>query len=80
MIAGELALPTACVIGGETVAARSGRSFATVNPATGAVPANRIGPLASEEHFGKVRFFLGNGEKLLHGGRRARRSSGRSSP
>ena len=31
-------------------------------------PANRIGPLVSEEHFRKVRSFLGNGEKVLHGG------------
>ena len=31
-------------------------------------PANRIGPLVSEAHFGKVRSFLGNGEKVLHGG------------
>jgi gamma-glutamyl-gamma-aminobutyraldehyde dehydrogenase len=31
-------------------------------------PDNRIGPLVSEEHFRKVRSFLGNGEKVLHGG------------
>jgi len=31
-------------------------------------PVNRIGPLVSEEHFRKVRSFLGNGEKVLYGG------------
>ena len=31
-------------------------------------PVNRIGPLVSDEHFRKVRSFLGNGEKVLHGG------------
>jgi gamma-glutamyl-gamma-aminobutyraldehyde dehydrogenase len=31
-------------------------------------PANRVGPLVSDEHFRKVRSFLGNGEKVLHGG------------
>jgi gamma-glutamyl-gamma-aminobutyraldehyde dehydrogenase len=31
-------------------------------------PDNRIGPLVSDEHFRKVRSFLGNGEKVLHGG------------
>jgi gamma-glutamyl-gamma-aminobutyraldehyde dehydrogenase len=31
-------------------------------------PQNRVGPLVSEEHFRKVRSFLGNGEKVLHGG------------
>lgn len=31
-------------------------------------PANRVGPLVSEEHFRKVRSFLGNGETVLHGG------------
>ena len=34
-IAGELKLPTELVIGGEKVAAKSGRTFETVNPATG---------------------------------------------
>ena len=36
-IAGDLPLPSECVVGGEKVAARSGRTFETVNPATGAV-------------------------------------------
>lgn len=36
-IAGDLPLPTACLIGGQRVGARSGRTFETVNPATGAV-------------------------------------------
>ena len=36
-IASELSLPTECLIGGAKVAARSGRTFETVNPATGAV-------------------------------------------
>ena len=31
-------------------------------------PANRVGPLVSEEHFRKVASFLGNGETVLHGG------------
>jgi gamma-glutamyl-gamma-aminobutyraldehyde dehydrogenase len=31
-------------------------------------PVNRVGPLVSEEHFKKVSSFLGNGEKVLHGG------------
>lgn len=31
-------------------------------------PENRVGPLVSPEHFEKVRSFLGNGEKVLHGG------------
>lgn len=31
-------------------------------------PASRVGPLVSEEHFRKVRSFLGNGEKVLYGG------------
>ena len=31
-------------------------------------PDNRVGPLVSDEHFRKVRSFLGNGEKVLHGG------------
>ena len=35
-IAGALPLPTECLIGGEKVAARSGRTFETVNPANGA--------------------------------------------
>lgn len=31
-------------------------------------PDTRVGPLVSEEHFAKVRSFLGNGETVLHGG------------
>jgi len=31
-------------------------------------PANRIGPLVSEEHFKKVQSYLGQGEKVLYGG------------
>ena len=31
-------------------------------------PANRVGPLVSQDHFNKVSSFLGNGEKVLHGG------------
>lgn len=31
-------------------------------------PENRVGPLVSEDHFRKVSSFLGNGEKVLHGG------------
>ncbi len=31
-------------------------------------PENRVGPLVSEEHFRKVASYLGNGEKVLHGG------------
>ena len=36
-IAERLTLPSHCFIGGEKLAARSGRTFETVNPATGAV-------------------------------------------
>ncbi|WP_189052075.1 aldehyde dehydrogenase [Aliidongia dinghuensis] len=31
-------------------------------------PRNRIGPLVSEEHFGKVQSYLGQGERVLYGG------------
>jgi len=31
-------------------------------------PANRIGPLVSQDHFNKVKSYLGNGEKVVFGG------------
>ena len=47
-IASDLPLPTKCFIGGEKVAARSGRTFETVNPADGAVLA-RLPACAAED-------------------------------